>query len=242
MRMASAVLFTAVSLAAVLLTAVLVLIIMLVAWAYQRHRSSCKKIMSTRYPRSLISTVYPTMKTGDILLFTPTVSYSLTSSYFGKKFVHMGLVVEDNAGNLLIAETTPFRHLDVVAQAGGMLLVPLLATIKHYSGSVSIQQLRRRLDRQQVRAIYKAAVAAVGTPYPTFRETVATLLRGGHHAHCYDIVAHLLRAGGINIPMLGTLALYEYLTELSSTDLKDHKGVQIEYTEIHDLIYDIDAS
>jgi len=181
------------------------------------------------------------MKTGDILLFTPTVSYSLTSSYFGKKFVHMGLVVEDNAGNLLMAETTPFRHLDVVAQTGGMLLVPLLASIKHYSGCVSILQLRRRLDHQQVRAIYKAAAAAVGTPYPTIRETVTTLLSGGRHAHCFEIVADLLRAGGVNIPMLGTLALYDYLTNLPSTELKDHNGLQIEYTEIHDLVYDIDA-
>lgn len=232
---------TAVLITAVLLTALLIIIIIVVAWAYLRHRDSCNKIISTHYLRSLISTVYPTIKTGDILLFTPTVSYSLTSSYFGKKFVHMGLVVEDDAGNLLIAETTPFRHLDVVVQEGGMLLVPLLATIKLYSGSVSIQQLRRRLSREQVRAIYKAAVAAVGTPYPTFRETIATLLRGGHHTHCYEIVAQLLRAGGIDIPMLSTLALYDYLTELSSMDLKDHNGLQVEYTAICDLIYDIDA-
>lgn len=228
-------------LAAALLT-VLLLIIILLTWVCLRHRDSCNKILSTRYPRSLISTIYPTIKTGDILLFTPTVSYSLTSSYFGKKFVHMGLVVEDAAGTLLIAETTPFRHLDIVPQENGMLLVPLLATVKLYSGNVSILQLRRRLRRRQVRAIYAAAAAAVGTPYPTFKETITTLIRGGKHVHCYDIVANLLSAGGIDIPpALGTLALYDYLTNLPSMDLKDRNGALVEYAAIRDIVYDIDA-
>lgn len=215
-----------------LLANIVLLTISLVICFIYLHRQSCHEIFQTKYPRVLLSEVYPLLKTGDIVLFNPAIDSSFISSVLNKKFAHSGVIIQIKE-DLFLAEKSIARKVSIDIPAGATLL-PLLPVLKTYPGTFSIMPLKNPLSAKQNELIVNEAMSMIGATYPTTLDIVVKTFLRMPSLHCFDYVAHLLRTGQLDIPVLDSYHICEFIINLP--DQKD------QYRPIYDVLYDIDVS
>jgi hypothetical protein len=211
-----------------LLAAVVIALIILLAGAaavgVYRLAEYNQRYSVVRMPRVLLTEVYQTLKTGDLLLFV-SATHSLANSVFTQTFFsHAGLVVREG-DNVHISEAQPGLELmpiaaaqtgpataqagPATAQAGpaaevrmnhGADLTPLLTRLKYYTGLCCLLSLSHALDarRETALALQAERLAAKKHPYPKLWQTGLALLGYRPRAqHCFQHVAALLDAADL---------------------------------------------
>lgn len=153
--------------------------------------------------RISITSAYPHLKSGDILLF---ISYGVAISLFtGNQYGHAGIVVEID-GELYISETTTsdannpglnssVNYMHSPSQDGVRLshLIPRLA---HYAGSVHLMSLKNPLTTNQEITLKKHVREFC--EYPSRARIVFHILLSkigvniSCQYHCFSHVAHIL--------------------------------------------------
>lgn len=212
-----------------------------------------------RYGRILVSDLYPELKTGDIVLFAPQVT--ILSPFTKSMFTHASLVLRERrtcAANddglddaISIIETSLGTPLGVVAPdfsiPSGVAITPFLSKLKHYPGPAYVMQLRRPLSAAQEQAILNAAYKMLGDPYPSLGQGVSDVIRGRPTPHCYQLVATLLHAAGLetaagpSLSGLSPLSVCDTIRGL--TDEKNYlvakAGEICRYSPLTEVLYNI---
>ena len=187
------------------LMAVLLTIVLAATWYTFRGYCYWKKYHDQRFPRALLSDLYPLpedsktsraagvagpkLKTGDIILHVAHAcnfsNYFLTLDLFS----HGGMVVEDGAGHFYTSEATlggelapadsqdrPPASRPAVTMAQNAEAHRLLTRIKYYPGSCFVLRLNKPLDSARVETLRHLAFGINGLPYPRIAQGVASAI------------------------------------------------------------------
>jgi hypothetical protein len=180
----------------VLVCLIIVLAVTLMIVGYARGMQYWNRFQNVKFPRRLMSDVYPTLKTGDIALFIAS-AHGFTNSMLSQEvFSHAGMVVEID-GRLYLSESTQGTMVAPgVKSKNGSDLVPLLTRLKNYSGQMFFMQLSEPLDENTARRL--ASAARVRHPYPKLLHLIKGALFGDQSArHCFQHIGFLLDEANI---------------------------------------------
>lgn len=214
-----------------------------------------------RYDRVLISDLYSELHTGDIVLFAPQAT--ILSPFTKSMFTHAGLVLRERRARegllddglsdaISIVETSLGTPPGVVAPEfsipSGVAITPFLSKIKYYPGPAYIMRLREPLSAAQEQAVIETAYRMQGDPYPSLSQGFFDAVRGRPTPHCYQLVATLLHAGGLETeagPSLrehSALSVCDTIRELSGgkKHLVSGDGARYQYAPLTEILYNID--
>lgn len=234
-------------------TVVLVIVLAVLVFFVVRLTNYWKKYHLVRHERARLSTVFPTLKSGDILLFIAH-THGLTNSLgTNDLFTHCGMVVR-TGDRLLVSEATvdtlmPDPQSDgEIAIPEHATLTPLLARLKHYAGATYLMRLSRRLDAGREAILLERTREEL--PYPTMKYMLLALVGVQRHwraRHCMQHVAWLLdemamtplplREEGRSLLDSGFFGSSRAVSTLPGEDLGDGYS----YAPPVEILYDIDA-
>lgn len=239
----------------------LLIIITVVPWMIiLRQTEYYKNDWALRYGRVLVSDLYPELRTGDIVLFAPQAT--ILSPFTKSMFTHASLVLRERRARedplddglsdaISIVETSLGTPPGVVAPdfsiPSGVAITPFLSKLKYYPGPAYIMRLREPLSAAQERAIIETAYRMQGDPYPSLSQGAFDIICGRPTPHCYQLVATLLHAGGLETaagPSLcehSALSVCDTIRGLSGgkKHLVSRDGTHYRYAPLTEIMYNI---
>jgi hypothetical protein len=236
----------------------LLIIITVIPWTIiLRQTEYYKNDWPLRYDRALVSDIYPELRTGDIVLYAPQAT--ILSPFTKSMFTHASLVLRERGEHssdglddaISIVETSLGTPPGVVAPEfsipTGVAITPFLSKIKYYPGPAYIMRLRTPLSAAQESAIIETAYRMQGDPYPSLSQGMFDAICGRPTPHCYQLVATLLHAGGLETAAGPSLREHSAITVCDAVrGLSDGKnylvsgnGTIFQYGPLTEIMYNL---
>lgn len=188
----------------------------------------------SKFQRTLLTTEYETLKSGDIILFAPII-HNFTNSFITQNlFSHIAMIVNDPIKGLCLSETNGRTR---IKKSAGAHLFKFLARLKNYDGSFYLMRLNKPLDKEREELLIKTANEVIDHPYPGFKEGSLYLMGGSFdQRHCFMHTSYLLEK--INLLPDGFNNDFINSTEITSIYKKELPD-EYSYSFPIQLVYDI---
>ena len=227
---------------AIILAAIICLII--VAIGLNRASTYVIKNACSKFKKTLLSKEYDTLKSGDIILFTPSLHNFTNSLLTGCYFSHIGMVVKSENGGkgprsddegLYMSET---NGITAIKTTGGAAFFPLLSRLKYYDGGHFLMRLNKPLDQERKNKLLKLSKEVLDHPYPSLKTKVlsAVGLSNDNTRHCFQHVGFLLQQMNLLPPEID-LGIFSSANISTIFRYKLNNGYQYEYPV--QMVYDL---
>jgi len=242
-----------------MLIVLLLIILVVLPWVFVfKNVGNFYENAWSKSSRVLMSNIYDSLDTGDLILFTPHVSNPGITSFLQIKYSHVAMVIResgqedkfDQNGNqshnyaidgLYLSETGQESHGIMAPEyhlRSGVNLTPLLARLKLYPGSIFVMKLNKRLTDSQRNAIAMAAKNRLDIPYPSIPQLMVSAILSRPVPHCFNHVIALMHAADVD-PLFGQMLKQDVITICRSViNLSKMKKM---YRPIVEVLYDIDV-
>ena len=243
-----------------MLVVLLVIVLVIAPWVFLfKNVGNFYSNTWSKSSRALLSNIYDSLDTGDLILFTPHVSNPGITSFLQIKYSHIAMVIRDSGRNttrdqviddpdtfaidgLYLSETGQALAQGIIAPEyylkQGVNMTPLLARLKLYPGSIFIMKLIKKLTEPQKNAIILAAKDRFNIPYPSIPQIMVSAVLSRPVPHCFNHVIALMHAAEVD-PLFGQMLKQDVITICRSVvDLSKMKKM---YRPIVEVLYDIDA-